>query len=110
MLTLPSQVESAKPRAQVKEFFVDIKKMADLARVQLTEPEIEAFAVQFEQIFNYFEKISTIDTTGIPPMVTPIEVQHQLRSDEVKAWPGKDKALKQAPELSGRLFKVPPVI
>lgn len=89
---------------------MDINNVATLARLTLTEEEQKDFAEHFDSILNYFEQIKSVDTTGVEPMVTPTDIALYLRKDEVKEWKESSMVLEQAPETSGQLFKVPPVV
>lgn len=89
---------------------MDIEKVAKLARLQLTEEEASSFAEEFKSIINYFEKISAVNTENVEPMVTPVEISQYLRVDQVEEWEGTAESLANAPEKSGSLFKVPPVV
>ncbi|MBK8202374.1 MAG: Asp-tRNA(Asn)/Glu-tRNA(Gln) amidotransferase subunit GatC [Bdellovibrionales bacterium] len=87
-----------------------IESAARLARLKLTETEVVHFSGQLAAVMEAFAKISKINTDGIKPLVTPTDMYQRLREDRVEPWPGVDQALAQAPERSGNLFKVPPVI
>ena len=89
---------------------MDIDSVAKLARLTLTEEESKAFTEQFDSILNYFEQIKNVDTSNVEPMVTPTDIALYLREDEVKEWEGSSQVLEEAPETSGQLFKVPPVV
>lgn len=87
-----------------------IKKLCKLAKISITESEAEAQKIQLQKILGYFDQISAIDTNNVEPMVTPIELESHLRADEAQAEVSVDEILKNAPDKSGNLFKVPPVI
>ena len=89
---------------------MDIDKVAKLSRLTLTDDESKAFTEQFDSILNYFEQIKNVDTANVDPMVTPTDIALYLRKDEDKVWEGSDQVLEDAPETSGQLFKVPPVV
>ena len=88
----------------------DLKKVAQLARLKLSDEELSVYPQQFAAILEYFETISKVDTKDVEPLVTPTDMAQFLREDEIKAWPDADKAMANAPEVSGNLFKVPPVV
>ena len=88
----------------------DLKKVAKLARLELRPEELSAYPKQFAAILEYFEQIAKIDTKGIEPLVTPTDMEQTLRADTAESWDGADQALANAPERSGNLFKVPPVV
>lgn len=89
---------------------MDIDNVAKLARLTLSEEESKAFTEQFDSILNYFEQIKNVDTANVEPMITPTDIALYLRKDEAKEWEGSTQVLEEAPETSGQLFKVPPVV
>ena len=89
---------------------MDVNKIAKLARLEISEDEQKLYADQLGAIFEYFEQISGINTNNIEPMVTPTDMVQFLRPDEVIPGAGAGTAVASAPEKSGHLFKVPPVV
>lgn len=89
---------------------IDVKKVANLARLTLTEEEEIRYQKQLSAIFKYFEEIAQINTDGVEPLVTPTEMEQHWREDKVTDPLPVEKALANAPEKSGNLFKVPPVV
>lgn len=87
-----------------------IKKLCRLAKISISEEEAEEQKKQLQKILIYFEQISKIDTSHVEPMVTPIALETHLRPDEARTELTVDEILKSAPDRSGNLFKVPPVI
>ena len=88
----------------------DLKKVASLARLHLSDRELDVYPQQFAAILSYFEQIAKVDTNGVEPLVTPTDIEQTLRKDEIETWSGAEAALANAPERSGNLFKVPPVV
>lgn len=60
----------------------EIKKVSELARIELSEEEIKEFAKDLQEIFENFEKIDEVDTKGIEVMLHPIEIKNVFREDE----------------------------
>lgn len=87
-----------------------VVKIAKLARIQLSESEQENFSQQLTKALNYFEQISKIDTTNVEPLVTPNDVENHWRHDEVSQILSVDEIVANAPDRTGNLFKVPPVV
>ena len=87
-----------------------VKETAFLARIKLTEEEILNFSQQISQITQAFSALQQVSTSGVSPLITPIEQKMNLRVDEAKVWPEVELALQNAPERQGNLFKVPPVV
>ena len=88
-----------------------VKKVAELARLEIGDTLSEKIEGQLQSILDHFELLSEVPTEGVDPLVTPIEVSQYLRPDEVKAWERADsEATSNASESMGNLFKVPPVV
>ena len=88
----------------------EIKNVAHLARLALSESEIQKSTEQLSLILKHFEKMSGISTEGIEPMVTPTEIENFWREDVVRQELTPEEVLQNAPLSQGRLFKVPPVV
>jgi aspartyl-tRNA(Asn)/glutamyl-tRNA(Gln) amidotransferase subunit C len=86
-----------------------VEKVSKLARLKLTEQEIAEFSEQLSAVLENFNQIAQIETAGVEPLVTPVDIVHQVRVDEVSEA-NADKMLESAPEKSGRLYRVPPVV
>lgn len=89
---------------------IDLKKTARLSALQLTADEEKRFGKQLANIFDHFQQISEINTEGLEPLVTPTDMKKVLRADVSEKWESPEAALSNAPEKSGNLFKVPPVV
>lgn len=87
-----------------------LKKMAHLSRLELTADESGHLAGELGKILNFFNQIEKIDTKGIEPLVTPIEMESIWREDEKKTDIKTEEILANAPSRAGNLFKVPPVV
>ena len=85
-------------------------KIATLARLQLSDSEVVAYAEQLSATLENFNQIASLDTKNIEPLLTPTEITPHLRIDNAAPGPGAEKILANAPEKSGNLFKVPPVV
>ncbi len=89
---------------------IDVKKVASLARLSVTAEEEKQYAQQLEAVFEHFQKIEAISTEGVEPMVTPTNVEEFWRDDRAEVEITAEEGLQNAPEKSGSLFKVPPVV
>ena len=89
---------------------IDVKKVAMLARLGIDPKDEQHYKDQFEAIFKYFEDINAINTDGVEPLVTPTDLAQNLRVDKKESHFSGDEALSNAPDKSGNLFKVPPVV
>jgi aspartyl-tRNA(Asn)/glutamyl-tRNA(Gln) amidotransferase subunit C len=90
------------------------KKVADLARLYLTDQEVSLYTTQMQTTLGYVDQLTACDTTGIEPMYHPLEIETPMREDVIVNFPtdenGKPKILKHAPEVLYDGFKVPPII
>jgi aspartyl-tRNA(Asn)/glutamyl-tRNA(Gln) amidotransferase subunit C len=88
----------------------DVRKIAELARLELTPQEVALYTQQLGAIFDYVSALSKIDTKNVAPLVTPTEMVPHFREDEIQPSLGAEKTCANAPEKSGNLFKVPAVL
>ncbi|MEZ4871398.1 MAG: Asp-tRNA(Asn)/Glu-tRNA(Gln) amidotransferase subunit GatC [Bdellovibrionales bacterium] len=89
---------------------IDVEKVAQLAALKLTDQEIKTYGQQLSSILSHFNKITKVDTGNLSPMVTPTDIKNEFREDDVIHWENAETAVANAPEKSGNLFKVPPVV
>ena len=89
----------------------DAKRIATLARLELTEPELDLFARQLTSILEYADRLQTVDTTGVPPYTGGLDAD-ALRDDRPAASLAREDALGNAPnaDLASGTFVVPKVI
>lgn len=88
----------------------EVKKVANLARLNITEDEEIAFATQLNNILEYFDRLSELDTTDVKPTTRAIETSNITRTDTLAPFPDKEDLLKAAPEQQGEFFRVPKII
>lgn len=90
------------------------RKVADLARLELSDEEVKTFTTQLGDILKYVDLLSGVSTDGIEPMTQPFVEPTPLRKDEVRTSPvnssGLPKTLDCAPEVIDGGFKVPPIL
>ena len=85
-------------------------KVAQLAKLKLGEEELGKITEKLTLVLGHFEKISEVNTEGVEPLVTPIEVTQVLRPDQIEQELTPDQIVANAPARQGNLFKVPPVL
>ncbi|MDQ7817167.1 MAG: Asp-tRNA(Asn)/Glu-tRNA(Gln) amidotransferase subunit GatC [Melioribacteraceae bacterium] len=88
----------------------DVKYIANLARLNFEEKELEGFTIQFNDILSFFEKLNELDTENVEPLSHPIPNQNVFRDDILNSSVSQEEALKNAPDRSYEFFKVPKVI
>jgi len=87
-----------------------VKKVAKLSRLQLTEAEVEEFTGQLSAILEYMEKLNELDTTNVEPLAHCLPITNVFRDDCVKESLGTEKTLANAPQRDGDFFKVPKIL
>ncbi len=88
----------------------DVEHVAMLARLGLSEEEIERFAGQLSAILEAVSKLQTVDTSAVPPTASILPLQDVLREDEPRTGLSKDDALANAPDRDGDYFRVQPIL
>lgn len=82
----------------------DVRHVADLARVDLDDAEVEAFTEQFGEILDYFAALDEVPETDADP-----ELVNVMRADEVREGLDREAALSNAPESEAGYFRGPRV-
>ena len=88
----------------------EVRKVANLARLNITEAEEAEFTVQLNSILEYFDRLSELDTTDVKPTTRAIETSNITREDRITPFPDKEELLNAAPEQQGEFFRVPKII
>jgi aspartyl-tRNA(Asn)/glutamyl-tRNA(Gln) amidotransferase subunit C len=87
-----------------------VAHLANLARIALTEEEIEHLTAELGQIMQAVEKVSEVATPDVPPTSHPIPMQNVYRDDVVGATLTTEQALAGAPEADGSRFVVSAIL
>jgi aspartyl-tRNA(Asn)/glutamyl-tRNA(Gln) amidotransferase subunit C len=87
-----------------------IDKISRLAYLEFGEEEKEKIRQDLEQILTFVDKLKGLDTENVEPLVYLSDKEDVLREDKIQPTITNEKALMNAPERSGRFFKVPKVI
>lgn len=88
----------------------EVRHVANLARLELSESEEERMTGQMNGILAYMDKLNELDTTGISAMTHAVQSQNVFRPDRVCPSLERGEALANAPESDGVNFVVPKVI
>ncbi len=88
----------------------DVRHIAHLARIEITEPESQEYLAQLSAIFKLIEKMQTVDTAGIEPMSHALDMTQRLRQDSVTETNQRDAFQAIAPQVEAGLYLVPKVI
>jgi len=87
-----------------------VRKVAKLSRLDLTEAEVEEFTGQLSAIIDYVEKMNELDTEGVEPLAHCLPINNVFRDDSIKESLGTEKTLANAPQRDGEFFKVPKIL
>ena len=88
----------------------EVNKVAQLARLELNENEINQHAEQLEKILEYIKQLEKINTEDVPCTTRAIEVVNVLRKDEKRNYENSEEILDLAPSRENKFFKVPKII
>jgi aspartyl-tRNA(Asn)/glutamyl-tRNA(Gln) amidotransferase subunit C len=88
----------------------DVRRVAHLARIEITDDQAAATLAQLNDIFAMIERMQRIDTTGVEPMAHPLGGVQRLRADAVTEPIDRAASLRNAPAQEDGLFLVPRVI
>ena len=88
----------------------EVLHIAELAKLKLTEEEIQLYQEQLGRILEYFKKLEELDTTDVEPMAHVLDVSNVLRPDEPQPSVSQEEALANAPKQRDGYFEVPQVI
>jgi len=87
----------------------DVRKVALLARLRLSDEELERMQQQLSSILEYMEVLQEVDVTDVPPTAQVTDVVNVMRPDEVRPSLTVEEALANAPAREDGYFKVKPV-
>jgi aspartyl-tRNA(Asn)/glutamyl-tRNA(Gln) amidotransferase subunit C len=86
----------------------EVLHVANLARLQLPDDEVERFQGQLSSILDAVSKVRELDLEGVPPTSHPHDVVNVLGDDEPHECLSLDEVFANAPDRAGDLFRVPP--
>lgn len=87
-----------------------VRKVAQLARLELSETEEQQFTGQLNSILDYVQQLDELDTTDVPPTTRAIEVSNITRPDTLEVFAERENILDSAPEREADFFKVPKIM
>ena len=88
----------------------EVRHIASLARIALSEEEIDTLRVQLSDILSHFDALQKIDTESIDPSFHPVSFDNVMRDDESTDSLPLDAVLKNAPRTEGDLFRIRAVL
>jgi len=87
-----------------------VRKVAHLARLELTLEEEEKFTTQLGDILDYIAQLNELDVSHIVPTTRAIDVSNVTRDDKLETYPDRGEILSNAPEQEGEFFRVPKIL
>lgn len=88
----------------------DVRRIARLARIEVSATEVESTRVQLNGILGFIEQLQAVDTSGVAPMSHAVDVVQRLRADRVSEIDRRAAFQAIAPDTEAGLYLVPQVI
>jgi aspartyl-tRNA(Asn)/glutamyl-tRNA(Gln) amidotransferase subunit C len=88
----------------------DVLHVAKLARLDLTEDELELFTPQLAAVFEHAADVEALDVADVPPTAHPYPLRNVFRADELRPGVDREEVLAVAPDVEDGRFKVPPIL
>ncbi|MBU6330491.1 MAG: Asp-tRNA(Asn)/Glu-tRNA(Gln) amidotransferase subunit GatC [Acidobacteria bacterium] len=88
----------------------DVAKVAMLARLALTDAELDTYTEQLAAIIDHAADVAALDLAEVPPTAHPLPLENVLRPDVVVPSLDRDEVLAQAPAVEDRRFRVPAIL
>ena len=87
-----------------------VTKVAHLARLKLSDAELDLFTTQLGQVLGYVDLLSELNTDDVPPMAHVADIANVFREDELKPSLPRVASLSNAPKTDGKFFVVPQIL
>jgi len=88
----------------------DVRKIAFLARIRVPDERLEPLAGELNNIVGWVEQLGEVDTHGVEPMTSVVEIATPMREDKVTDGGIPEKVLANAPDGEGPFYGVPKVV
>jgi aspartyl-tRNA(Asn)/glutamyl-tRNA(Gln) amidotransferase subunit C len=88
----------------------DVQHVAQLARLALSEGEIDSLTEELGAIVDYAAQVSALDTKDVPPTAHPLPLVNVFRPDVARPGLPRDEVLAAAPEAQENRFRVPRIL
>ena len=87
-----------------------VEKVSLLARLRLSEAELERLTAQLSHVVDYMELLGELDTENVEPMAHAVEISNVFRADEARPSVDRAEMLARAPHADGEFYLVPAVL
>ncbi|HLR08931.1 MAG TPA: Asp-tRNA(Asn)/Glu-tRNA(Gln) amidotransferase subunit GatC [Bacillota bacterium] len=88
----------------------EVKRIAHIARLAITDKEAEKFAKELDTMVGYAQQLAELDTDGVEPTTYVLDMKNVMRQDEPKTWSSREAALTNAPDKQDGQFRVPSIL
>lgn len=88
----------------------EVEHVARLARLSLTDEELNRMTGQLDNILSYVDKLEELDTTNVVPTTHVFSLSNAFREDVIKESLSQEEAVKNGPQQDGEMFQVPRII
>ena len=88
----------------------DVEHVAQLARLALTDDEIERLTVELGAVLEHAADVASLDLADVPPTAHPLPLRNVLRDDDVRPSLDRDEVLAAAPAAEDGRFRVPRIL
>jgi aspartyl-tRNA(Asn)/glutamyl-tRNA(Gln) amidotransferase subunit C len=88
----------------------DVAHVAGLARLHLSDEELDLFTGQLASVLDHAADVASLDLAGVGATAHPLPVSNVFRSDEVRPSLDRDELLAQAPSVEDHRFRVPRIL
>ena len=88
----------------------DAAYVARLARIALSDEELDLYAAQLAVVLDHAAQVAALDTDGVEPTAHPLPMQNVLRADEPRPCLDREVVLEEAPAVAEERFQVPPIL
>ena len=88
----------------------DVRHVARLARLDITDDEVELFTGQLEAVLQHAQDVEALDVAGVPPTAHPLPLANVFREDEPRPGVDRDEVLAMAPDAADGRFRVPRIL
>lgn len=88
----------------------DVRAIADLARLELSEEDVKRYQKQLSDVLGYFQKLEELDTSHIDPTSSVLPLTNVMREDKATTALSVDDAVTNAPDSNGEQFRVSAVL
>lgn len=85
----------------------ELRHVASIARIDLTDEEVKAFTRQADDIIAWFNELSRVDTKGVEPSFHPLLTENVFREDEIKPCLSQEESLSNTSHKEAGFFKGP---